>query len=113
MGSGKGRRITVLWWKRKATLTDEDGNLFPDNNERSIFFAKVVIETVKKLNWAPDIIHVHGWLASLLPLYLKEFYKDEPLFAGSKIVTSLYNQSFDGTLNKDMVKKIQFDNIDE
>jgi starch synthase len=101
------------YFKRKATLTDEDGNLFPDNDERSIFFAKGVIETVKKLNWAPDIIHVHGWLASLLPIYLKEYYKDEPLFTGSKIVTSVYNQSFDGTLNKDMISKIQFDNINE
>ncbi|MCK5401577.1 MAG: glycogen/starch synthase [Flavobacteriaceae bacterium] len=101
------------YFKRKATLTDEEGNLFPDNDERSIFFAKGVIETVKKLNWAPDIIHVHGWLASLLPLYLKEYYKDEPLFASSKIVTSLYNQSFEGTLNKDMINKIKFDNISD
>ncbi|WP_418511128.1 glycogen/starch synthase [Corallibacter sp.] len=101
------------YFKRKATLTDEDGNLFPDNDERAIFFAKGVIETVKKLNWSPDIIHVHGWLASLLPLYLKQFYKDEPLFNESKIVTSVYNQSFDETLNKDMHKKIQFDNIDK
>ena len=101
------------YFKRKATLTDEDGNLFPDNDERSIFFAKGVIETVKKLNWSPDIIHVHGWLASLLPLYLKEYYKDEPLFASSKIVTSLYNQSFDKTLNKDMINKIKFDEIEE
>ena len=101
------------YFKRKATLTDEEGNLFPDNDERSIFFAKGVIETVKKLNWAPDIIHVHGWLASLLPLYLKEYYKDEPLFTSSKIVTSLYNQSFDGTLNKDMINKIKFDNISD
>lgn len=101
------------YFKRKATLTDEDGNLFPDNDERAIFFAKGVIETVKKLNWAPDIIHVHGWLASLLPLYLKEYYKDEPLFSGSKIVTSLYNQSFDDTLNMDMLEKIKFDNIDD
>lgn len=99
------------YFKRKATLTDENGNLFPDNDERAIFFAKGVIETVKKLNWAPDIIHVHGWLASLLPLYLKDYYKDEPLFAGSKIVTSLYNQSFDGTLNKEMINKIKFDDI--
>ncbi|MCH7523680.1 MAG: glycogen/starch synthase [Bacteroidetes bacterium] len=99
------------YFKRKATLTDEDGKLFLDNDERSIFFAKGVIETVKKLNWAPDIIHVHGWLASLLPLYLKEYYKDEPLFASSKIVTSLYNQSFDGALNKDMINKIKFDNL--
>lgn len=101
------------YFKRKATLTDEDGNLFPDNDERAIFFAKGVIETVKKLNWSPDIIHVHGWLASLLPLYLKEYYKDEPLFNESKIVTSVYNQSFDDTLNKDMANKIKFDNINE
>jgi starch synthase len=101
------------YFKRKATLTDEDGNLFSDNDERAIFFAKGVIETVKKLNWAPDIIHVHGWLASLLPIYLKEYYKDEPLFSDSKIVTSIYNQSFNNTLNKDMVNKVKFDNINE
>lgn len=101
------------YFKRKATLTDENGNLYPDNDERAIFFAKGVIETVKKLNWSPDIIHVHGWLASLFPLYLKEYYKDEPLFNDSKIVTSVYNQSFDGTLNENMMKKVVFDNIDE
>jgi len=101
------------YFKRKATLTDEDGNLFPDNDERAIFFAKGVIETVKKLNWSPDIIHVHGWLASLLPLYLKQFYKDEPLFNESKIVTSVYNQSFDNTLNEDLINKVAFDNIDK
>jgi len=99
------------YFKRKATLTDEDGKLFSDNDERAIFFAKGVIETVKKLNWSPDIIHIHGWLASLLPLYLKQFYKDEPLFNESKIVTSVYNQSFEETLNVDMINKIKFDNI--
>ena len=101
------------YFKRKATLTDENGNLFPDNDERSIFFAKGVIETVKKLNWAPDIIHVHGWLAALFPLYLKVYYKDEPLFNESKIVTSVYNQSFNATLNEEMINKVKFDNIDE
>lgn len=101
------------YFKRKATLTDEDGKLFEDNDERAIFFAKGVIETVKKLNWAPDIIHVNGWLASLLPLYLKEFYKTEPLFTESKIVTSVYNQDFEGTLDKGMIDKVKFDGIDD
>lgn len=101
------------YFKRKATLTDEDGNLFSDNDERAIFFAKGVIETVKKLNWSPDIIHVHGWLASLLPLYLKQFYKDEPLFNESKIVTSIYKSGFENELNSKLVDKIKFDNIDE
>ncbi|MCH9660739.1 MAG: glycogen/starch synthase [Bacteroidetes bacterium] len=99
------------YFKRKATFADEDGNFFPDNDERAIFFAKGVIETVKKLNWSPDIIHVHGWLASFLPLYLKTYYSNEPLFENSKVVTSLYNQGFNDTLNKDLIKKIKFDDI--
>jgi starch synthase len=101
------------YFKRKATFTDKEGNLFPDNDQRAIFFAKGVMETVKKLNWSPDIIHVHGWMASLLPLYLKKYYADEPLFADSKIVLSVYGKTFEGELDKDMVKKITFDGIPE
>ncbi|MAO07698.1 MAG: glycogen synthase [Alteromonas sp.] len=101
------------YFKRKATYADEDGNLFPDNDERAIFFAKGVIETVKKLNWSPDIIHVHGWLASFLPLYLKTYYNNEPLFENSKIVTSVYNQGFQGTLDNGLAGKIAFDGIDK
>ncbi len=101
------------YFKRKATFTDSEGNLFPDNDERAIFFAKGVVETVKKLNWSPDIIHVHGWMASLLPLYLREYYADEPLFADSKIVTSIYNKSFEGELDAEMINKIAFDGIEK
>lgn len=101
------------YFKRKGTFSDKEGKLFPDNDERAIFFAKGVVETVKKLNWAPDIIHIHGWMASLLPLYLRQYYSDEPLFAESKIVTSVYDRGFEGVLDKGMVKKIAFDGIDE
>ncbi len=101
------------YFKRKATFADVDGNLFADNDERAIFFAKGVVETVKKLNWSPDIIHVHGWMASLLPLYLREYYKDEPLFADSKIVTSIYGNGYDGELDSKMINKIAFDGISE
>jgi len=101
------------YFKRKATYADEDGNFFEDNDERAIFFAKGVIETVKKLNWSPDIIHVHGWLASFLPLYLRTYYSNEPLFENSKIVTSLYDNGFDETLNKELINKIKFDGIDD
>lgn len=99
------------YFKRKATFTDEEGVLFPDNDERAIFFAKGVVETVKKLNWVPDIIHVHGWMAALLPVYMKYFYKDEALFANTKIVTSVYGQSFDGNLDMELMNKVSFDGI--
>lgn len=101
------------YFKRKAVIKDKKNVLFEDNDERAIFFAKGVVETVKKLNWAPDIIHVHGWLASLLPLYIKEFYRDEPLFTESKIITSLYGTNFDGLLNENLKDKLIFDKIEK
>lgn len=100
------------YFKRKATFTDEEGNLFPDNDERAIFFAKGVVETVKKLNWVPDVIHVHGWMAALLPVYLKHYYKNEGIFADTKIVTSVYNLGFEGNLDTELKNKLIFDNID-
>jgi len=101
------------YFKRKATYEDEDGNLFEDNDERAIFFAKGVVETIKKLNWIPDIIHVHGWLSSLLPLYMKHYYSNEKLFEDTKVVTSVYEQSFKGTLSKELKEKLLFDKIPE
>ncbi|MDO5608655.1 MAG: glycogen/starch synthase [Capnocytophaga sp.] len=99
------------FFKRKSTFSDENGELYPDNDERCIFFAKGVVETVKKLNWLPDIIHVHGWMASLLPLYLRTYYKDEPIFSESKIITSVYGKDFEGNLDPEFINKIAFDGI--
>ena len=50
-----------------------------------------MLETVKKLRWAPDIIHCQGWISQVLPLYLKKGYKDDPIFSNAKIVLSLYD----------------------
>ena len=71
------------YFKRKNLLLDKDDKLLKDNDERMIFFTKGVIETVKKLNWMPDIIHLHGWFASLFPLYLKKLFADDPVFDNS------------------------------
>jgi starch synthase len=100
------------YFKRKQLLLDKDEKLLKDNDERMIFFTKGVIETVKKLNWTPDIIHLHGWFASLFPLYLKKLYSDDPVFDNSKIVSSVYSKSFDGSLSKDITEKIEFDGVE-
>ena len=78
------------FFKRKQIFKDEDGNHFDDNSERMIFFCKGVLETVKKFGWAPDLIHCHGWMTSLVPFYLRKAYSNEPIFKDSKIVYSLY-----------------------
>ena len=101
------------YFKRKDLLVDKDDKLLKDNDERMIFFTKGVIETVKKLNWMPDIIHLHGWFASLFPLYLKKLFADDPVFDNSKIVSSVYSKSFGESLSKKIVEKIQFDGIED
>ena len=88
------------YFKRKDLLKDKDDILLKDNDERMIFFTKGVIETVKKLNWTPDIINLHGWFTSLFPLYFKTLFADDPVFDNSKIVSSIYNKSFEGSLSK-------------
>ena len=99
--------------KVKNVSKDINSKLYKDNDERSIFYCKGVIETIKKLNWAPDLIHVHGWIASLLPLYMKYYYKNDPIFEGTKVIVSLYDNCLEGQMDKNFVKKIKFDEIDE
>ncbi len=79
------------FFRRKALYGDAEGRSFKDNGERAIFFARGVLETVKKLRWSPDIIHCSGWISHVLPLYLKKCYKDDPIFSSSKVVLSLFN----------------------
>ena len=79
------------FFMKRQMAVDEEGNEYNDNGERAIFFARGVLETVKKLRWTPDIIHCQGWMSSIIPLYIKTAYHDEPSFANTKVVTSLFN----------------------
>lgn len=101
------------YFHRKQIYRDEEGNFFADNGERAIFFARGVLETVKKLRWAPDIIHCHGWISHLLPLYLKKAYKDDPIFSNSKVVLSLYNDITTERFSDDFKEKIMMSGISE
>jgi len=99
-------------FKRKAVLYDAKDKLFADNDVRAIFFVRGVLETVRKLGWAPDVIHCHGWMANLLPLYLKNNYADDPYFANSKVVCSIYDEGFEGALDARLSEKVTLDGID-
>jgi starch synthase len=101
------------FFKRKNNYTDEDGEFYNDNDERSIFFCRGVVETVKKLGWQPDVIHCHGWMTLLMPLYLKKLYSKDPHFADTKIVYSLYNENFNKNWDERLHEKLKFDGFDE
>jgi len=99
------------YFQRKAVVADEEGNFFPDNDERAIFFARGVIETVKKLQWAPDIVHCHGWFSSITPLYLKYVFANNPVLKKLKTVITVYDDGFSGELDPNLRKKLKNEGI--
>ncbi len=101
------------YFQRKALFRDEEGKFFDDNDERTIFFARGVLETIKKLRWTPDVVHLNGWLTSLIPLYLRKAYVEDPIFYDTKVIISIYDDAFAEKFNDNMKKKIKFDGFKE
>lgn len=103
------------FFKRKTNVMDDKGTDFNDNDERSMFFCRGVLETVKKLGWKPDVIHCHGWMTSLMPLYIKKIYNKDPHFADTKVVYSIYehNEGFQSSWDERFHEKLKFDGFDE
>ncbi|WP_165020415.1 glycogen/starch synthase [Dysgonomonas sp. ZJ279] len=99
------------FFKRKATTATDEGVEFTDNDERSIFYIRGVLETIKKLRWIPDVIDCHGWMTALTGLYIKKAYADDPCFKNSKIVYSLYNDDFKQPFSANFANKLKFDGI--
>ena len=105
------------YFHNRSMTTDENGVEYDDNDERTIFFARGVLETVKKLRWCPEVIHCHGWISALAPLFVKKAYSEEPSFRDSKVVISLYDDNFnenlpDNFLQKLLIKEMQADVVD-
>ena len=120
VGSIQSARMQVYfidnedYFPKKKYFHDDEGQFFDNNDERMIFFCKGVVETVRKLGWSPDIIHCHGWISSLIPLYIKKLYNEDPLFNNSKVVFSVYDTDFPGELNKEICEKLLFaSNLDK
>ncbi|MDR2854525.1 MAG: glycogen/starch synthase [Prevotellaceae bacterium] len=99
------------YFARKGIGADENGEEYLDNDERSIFFVRGVMETIKKLRWTPDVIHCHGWISALSPLYIKKVYCDDPFFKNTKVVYSLLNDDFQRPFRKSFGKKLKMEGI--
>lgn len=99
------------YFHRKSIFRDKNGKFFDDNDERVIFYGRGVIETVKKLGWAPSIIHCHGWLSALVPFYVKTAYRENPIFSNAKIIFSLYDDTFAENMNSELHAKMSMEGI--
>lgn len=101
------------YFHRKSVFFDKEDKFYEDNDERAIFFCKGVIETVKKLGWAPDIVHCNDWMTSLIPLYLKTTYKNDPIFQNAKTVFTVYNNKFNHKFDNNLIEKVKMIDIED
>lgn len=99
------------YFHQKGILAGENGDEFDDNDERTIFFARGVLETVRKLRWEPNLVHCHGVITSVIPLYLRKAFQDDPLFNAAKVIVSLYNEDFSGEMNNSFKEKVLLEGI--
>jgi len=101
------------YFHRKETVADENGNEYEDNDERTIFFVRGVMETVKKLRWTPDVIHCQGWMTALAPLYIKKAYNQDPFFKHSKVVYSVFNDDFKNPFRNLFAERLLLEGIEK
>ena len=99
------------YFMKRGILTDKDGKEYTDNCERAIFYARGVLETVKKLRWVPDVIHCHGWAAALAPLYIKKAYNEEPSFRDTKVVIEASPKEFEQDLGTENAKFVEYKDV--
>lgn len=92
------------YFQHRLMTTNEEGEEYDDNGERAIFYARGVLETVKKLRWTPDIIHCQGWMSAIAPIYIKKFYKDDPSFKHTKVVFSAFEDGFNTPLQEGLTQ---------
>ena len=117
VASVPGARIQVYfidnedYFKRKGTWVDKDNAFYADNGERSLFFSKRVIETIKKLGWQPDVVHFMGWMSTPMPAYIRQFNGDDPHFKDTKLVYSLFGDGFEGSLDDGLPRGMEFDGV--
>ena len=101
------------YFPRRQMFHDHEGNFIENNDERMIFYCKGVIETVKKLGWSPDVIHCQGWFTSLVPMYIKKLYSEDPLFENTKVIYSVFNNGYKGKLSDTIIDKLLFETLSE
>jgi starch synthase len=85
------------------TATDRSVRDYPDNCERYTYFCRAVLEAVRRLDFWPDVLHLHDWQAGLMPVYLTEVYHKHPdgalrrRYQAIKTLFTIHNIAYQGS----------------
>ncbi len=108
-----GNNIKVYFIKhdmylREGLYGDKFGD-YPDNLKRFSYFCTKSLETLKRVNFMPDIIHCHDWQTALVPMYVNIYGRQ--YFGNSKLpktVLTIHNISYQGIFPKELLSQTGF-----
>ena len=100
-----------VYFHRRKGLANAEGVEYKDNDERSIFFTRGTLETVKKLRWTPNVVFCSGWMSALTPLFVKKAYSDTPFFEKTKVVLSLDNEEYTTPFSTKLAEKLHVNGV--
>jgi len=74
---------------------DERGLEYPDNHLRFAALCHAALGVARYL-FTPDIIHCHDWQAGLLPVFLRDTFRNHPAYLGTKTICTIHNLGYQG-----------------
>jgi len=112
--STTGKNIKVYFVENDAyfnrdNLYGEKTGDYADNLDRFSYYCRRTLELLKEINFKPDIIHVHDWQASLIPVYLKNLYAADPFYKKTRSVLTIHNIGYQGLFPKEQFGKLGLD----
>jgi starch synthase len=96
------------YFNRDNLYGDKTGD-YPDNLERFSYFSRAALDLLKEINFKADIIHVHDWQASLVPVYLKNIFREKQFYKNMKTILTIHNIGYQGLFNKEEFPKLGLD----
>jgi starch synthase len=96
------------YFNRDGLYGDKTGD-YKDNLDRFSYYSKKSLDLLKDINFKADIIHCHDWQSSLVPIYLKTLYADDPFYKKTKTVLTIHNIGYQGLFSKEEFPKLGLD----
>ena len=87
-------------------LYQDNGEDYPDNDERFALFSRAVIEMLKVIDYKPDVIHCNDWQTGLIPAYIKVLYGTDDFYKGMSTVMTIHNIAYQGIFDHSTMNKI-------
>jgi starch synthase len=85
---------------------DEVYTLHDDEHVRWVFFCRAVLESCQRLQWGPDVLHVHDWPTALMPLFVRTLYAWDKLFARTRTVLTIHNLGYQGVFGSQVLGEL-------